>query len=112
LTKAFRGESRGMLQLRGEQNSNYLLRKTKLKAKFLLSYTGVRRTLNTPLAFWIIAYNKRRGRKLLYPDVFVRDTGIMRQELGITMEDREIFALELLDLSSRLRSKYYDDENI
>jgi len=43
---SFRGGSRGTSNnFVGEQNSNYLLRKTKMK-EILLSYTGVRRTIN------------------------------------------------------------------
>jgi len=43
-----RQRRRYVKQLCGAQNSNYLLRKTKLKAifQFLLSCIGVRRTLN------------------------------------------------------------------
>jgi len=41
-----RGGSRGTSNnCVGEEKSKYLLRKTKLLLKFLLSYTGVRRTL-------------------------------------------------------------------
>jgi len=40
----FRGTSNNCV---GEQNSNYLLRKT--LRQFLLSYTGVRRSSNPPL---------------------------------------------------------------
>ena len=45
----------------------------------------------SPLILWKPHADGRRGRKLTFPDVISRDTGIAFNDLGIAMADREVW---------------------
>ena len=47
-------------------------------------------TIST-LLLWKPLSRNVRGRKLSYPDVISRDTGIQRQDLGQAMQDRDLW---------------------
>ena len=43
------------------------------------------------LLLWKPTFDHTRGRKLSFPDVISRDTGIRTQDLGTVMKDREVW---------------------
>ena len=43
------------------------------------------------LILWKPSADGRRGRKLTFPDVICRDTGIQREDLKVAMEDRDVW---------------------
>jgi len=54
---------------------------------------------------------RARGGKLLFPDVISRDTGIERQEPGITMSDRQVWRNIVNAICSRQRSTDDNDDD-
>ena len=45
----------------------------------------------SPLVLWKPHADGRRGRKLTFPDVISRDTGIRLEDLKTCMEDRDVW---------------------
>ena len=43
------------------------------------------------LILWKPSADGRRGRKLTFPDVICRDTGIKPEDLKVAMEDRDVW---------------------
>ena len=47
--------------------------------------------ITSSLLLWKPTFDHTRGRKLSFPDVISRDTGIRTQDLGTVMKDREVW---------------------